>query len=161
MFNIHEMAWAVINFVVFFLVLRLVFFKPVLKMLDGRRQEVEGNLARAERERLEAERLRQEYQSRLGGAQGEAEEIRGRAARSAEEARAQALERANAEADQLVKRAREGIARERDQALAELRRTAAELVAAAASRVLGRALTPEDHRRLQEEFVDKVGESDA
>jgi F-type H+-transporting ATPase subunit b len=161
MFNIHEMAWAVINFIVFFLILRLVFFKPVLKMLDSRREEVEGNLARAQEERDAADKLRQEYQERLAASQGEAEEIRTRASRIAEEARAQVLARADADAARLVERAQEGIRRERDQVLADLREQAADIVSSAAARVLGRVLTPEDHRRLQEEFVDRVGEDDA
>jgi F-type H+-transporting ATPase subunit b len=161
MFSIHEMAWAVINFLAFFLILRLVFFKPVLKMLDGRRAEVEGNLARAQKELDEADKLRQEYQERLASSQGEAEEIRARASRIAEEARAQVLARADADAARLVERAQEGIRRERDQVLADLREKAADIVSSAAARVLGRVLTPEDHRRLQEEFVDRVGEDDA
>jgi len=158
MFSTNELIWAVINFLIFFAIVRLVFFKPVLKTLDERRAEVRENLSRAETARKEAEELRVKYEEQVGAARREAQELLNKAARSAEETRQEIVDRADAEAQRMLEKAREAIRHEKEKALDALRNEVADLAVLAAGKVVGKALEPKDHRRLVDEFVDEVEE---
>lgn len=151
-----ELIWAFINFFVFVAVLRWLFWRPFLEMLDRRREEIETNLAAAERAREEAARIEAEYRQRLAEAQREAQSILDRATHLAEEERQQRLEAARREAEQLLERARATIEREKEQAIAALRREVADLTVMATERVIRRALSEEERKRLVAEAVEEV-----
>ena len=151
-----ELIWAFVNFLVFVAILSRFFWRPVMDLLDRRREEIEANLAAAERAREEATRAEAEYRQRLAAAQREAQSILDRAAQLAEEERQQRLEAARREAEQLLERARATIEREKEQAIAALRREVADLTVMATERVIRRALNEEDRRRLVAEAVEEV-----
>ncbi|ADU50290.1 ATP synthase F0, B subunit [Thermaerobacter marianensis DSM 12885] len=151
-----ELIWAFINFFVFVILMTVFFWRPMLELLDRRREEIEANLAAAERAREEAARSEAEYRQRLAAAQREAQSILERATQLAEEERQQRLEAARREAEQLLERARATIEREKEQAIAALRREVADLTLLATERVLGRALDADDQRRLVAEAVEEV-----
>ncbi len=157
-FSIHELLWAIINFTIFALLLRLVFWKPLLKLLDERRELIARNIREAEEAKRESERLRREYEERMAAAREEANEIVNKANRAAEEARTKILEEARAEAEKVMERAEESIRAEKERAVAELRREVAGLALMAASRVLERELTSEDNERLVREVVEQAGD---
>ena len=151
-----ELIWAFVNFLLFVAILARFFWRPIMDVLDRRREEIEVNLAAAERAREEAARAEAEYRQRLAAAQREAQSILERATQLAEEERQQRLEAARREAEQLLERARATIEREKEQAIAALRREVADLTLLATERVLGRALDAEDQRRLVTEAVEEV-----
>ncbi|EKP94663.1 F0F1 ATP synthase subunit B [Thermaerobacter subterraneus] len=151
-----ELIWAFINFFLFVIVLARFFWRPVMELLDRRREEIEVNLAAAERAREEAARAEAEYRQRLAVAQREAQSILERATQLAEQERQERLEAARREAEQLLERARATIEREKEQAIAALRREVADLTLLATERVLGRVLDAEDQRRLVTEAVEEV-----
>jgi len=157
MFSLHEFIWTIINFVVFLIIIRVVFYKPVLKVLDDRKQEVESNLSRAEQAQREAEELRVKYQEQVGNAQREAQEMLNRAAKLAEEKKAEIVAQAQSEATRMIEKAQEAITREKEQALAELRDEVANLALLAAGKVINKTLTAEDHHRLVKDFIREVG----
>ena len=78
-FSTNELVWAIINFVVFLLLLRVFLYRPVLKLLDARRDEIQGNLAQAETARKEAEAARAEYERQAAKARDEAQAVISRA----------------------------------------------------------------------------------
>jgi F-type H+-transporting ATPase subunit b len=75
-----------------------------------------------------------------------------RAARTADEVRQQGEQKAQAEAESLLNRARTEIQRERDDAIGEIRREFADLTIMAAEKVIERSLDKKAHREL----IDKV-----
>ncbi|HEX6972320.1 MAG TPA: F0F1 ATP synthase subunit B [Limnochordia bacterium] len=150
-------AFQAINIFVVLFVLYWFMFRPVGRLIERRQQFVRDSLAEARTAREEAERLLQEYRTKLQEAQREAQGIVERATRAAEERRAAIVEEARAEAERQLERARQEIRAEREQALAAIRQQAADLVVAAASKVIGRAIDGEDQRRMAREFVEKAG----
>lgn len=157
MFSLHEFIWTIINFVIFLIIIRVVFYKPVLKVLDDRKRQVESDLSRAEQTRREAEELQVKYQEQVGNAQREAQELLNRAARMAEEKKAEIVAQAQSEATRMIEKAQEAINREKERALAELRDEVANLALLAAGKVINKALTAEDHHRLVKDFIQEVG----
>jgi F-type H+-transporting ATPase subunit b len=71
------------------------------------------------------------------------------------------VNKANDESAQVVKRAQEQIAFEKERALSELREQIADLSIMAASKVIDRSLSKKDHEKLLEEYISSIGKVDA
>ncbi len=104
----------------------------------------------------ELERLRR----RLEGFDAEARELVAVATEAAEGERSRALERAAAAAERLRGEARRVADQEVKRARQELRAEAAELATALAGEILREVMTPDDDKRLVNDFIDRVGETD-
>jgi F-type H+-transporting ATPase subunit b len=155
-FSIHSLIWSIINFVVFFLLLRWLLYRPVLKLLDARRDEVRDNLARAEKASREAEKSRAEYERQMAGARSEAQELLSRAQSAAEKTKDEILAQTQRQSEEMLKRAQKAIGSEKERALNELRQEVAELAVMAASKVIERTLDVDEHRRVVNDFVKKL-----
>ncbi len=156
--NTSVLIWTIINFTILLIALGKVMWKPLLKMLETREREVAGNLAKAEEAKQVSEKMRQDLTEQLAKAETKARDIINQAMSEAEAARQQTLGRAQSEADHLLEKAQETISREKDRALAELREEVAGLAVDAAAKVVGKVMTPDDHRRLMNDAVREVGD---
>lgn len=138
--------------------LYFLLFKPVAQIMRRREEMIEGQLSHAASAKDEADKLLSEYRAQLQEAKAEARGIVEKAVKDAEEyGRARRAE-ADAEAQAVLEKAKKDIQRERELALAAIRDEAAALAVAAASKVLGREITQEDHEALVRDFVNKAGE---
>ena len=156
-FSIHELIWSIVNFLIFVSLMTALAYKPIIKMLEDRRNTIEGGLARAEAAQREAEELRKQYQSQIGQARTDAQEIVAAANRAAQTAKEQITTEARSEAERLVQRARETIQVEQQQAIAALRQEVATLVVMAAGKVLEQTLNDAEHNELARRFVAQAG----
>jgi F-type H+-transporting ATPase subunit b len=146
-----------VSFGIVCVVLYALAYKPILRILEARRQQIASGLANAQK--IEAQLARIEVDRRdvltKAGAEGKQliEEARAAAARvEAEETR-----KAMAAAEQILVRAREAAERDHARMLAELRREVGRLVVQTTASVTGKVLTAEDHRRLAEETARQLG----
>ena len=146
----HFIAQCISFGIVAFLLHRFA-YKPVLKVLEERRQRIAEGLKNAEQIKKE-----------LANAQSKAQEIMNQAGAQAtrmiEEARAaaakvqeQETQKAIAAARDIVEKAREATEAEHARMLADLRREVGRLVVATTGKVVGKVLTPEEQQRLAEE----------
>lgn len=145
----------ILNFAILLFLMQRFLYKPMLNMLQERRERIRESLAEAERVREEAERQRQEYERELARQRQESQERIQRAMQASEEAREQIIAEARREAEAIKARAREEIEYERRQALEALRLQVADLAILAARKVLDGALDEKAQRQLIQEFIDK------
>jgi F-type H+-transporting ATPase subunit b len=140
-----------ISFGIVCAVLYRLAYKPVLRMLEARREQIATGLANAERIKAELDRIEAERVDVLikADARGRAliEEARAAASRVQAEETAKAI----AGAELIVSRAREAAERERARLVADVRREVGHLVIQTTAAVTGKMLTPEDQVRLAEE----------
>jgi len=155
-FSTNELIWAIINFVVFFALLRLFLYRPVLKLLDARREEIRNNLAQAETARQEAEAARAEYERQAVKARDEAQAVISRAQATADKTKDELLSQAQKQSQEMIERAQKAITSEKDRALNEIRREIADLAVMAASKVVERSLDVEQHREMVNDLVKKM-----
>jgi F-type H+-transporting ATPase subunit b len=143
-----------------FLILFFFTWKWVLprfrQVLDERREQIQGELEKAEVTRREAEKLQEEYRSQLAGAREEANKIIEEARATAEQLRRDLQAKAEEEAKATVARAQEEIRAERDRAFQELRAQIGSIAGELAERVVGQSLDERAHQRLIDEFIDEV-----
>ena len=144
------------NFLILLWLLRRFAYKPLLRIMDERSTRIRNDLDEARRLRQEAEHDRETYRTQLGRARDEARSILEEANNVAARIRTQALADAEGQNTAMVARARDEIAREKETAIAELRREVADLAIMAASHVVGRSLDDTDRRRLVDEALTEV-----
>jgi F-type H+-transporting ATPase subunit b len=151
------LLWAtLVIFVLFAAVLGKFAWGPLLKIVDEREKQVRDQLESAERAAAEARELLARHQELLKNAGRERDEILARAMKDAEAIRGELVGKARAEAQLAIDRAREQIARDTDQALAQLRAQVADLAIEAASRIVKSSLDEEAQRRLVDEYIHEL-----
>jgi F-type H+-transporting ATPase subunit b len=154
----YKIGWTAVNFFVLLAFLYKFGFQPVSQMIDERTNTIEGSLRHAEEVKVDVERMHKEAQTNLGEARREAAEIVARATKLAEDTKTEIVAKAQHEAQNERTKAVAEINSEKDKALAEIRDTAATLAIMAAEKVLGRAITEEDHKAMAKKFVDEAGD---
>jgi len=147
------MIWTIVCFLITLFVLKRYAFGPIQNMIDQRRERIRQSIEEAEHARAEARRLLDEHRSLIGQARREAEEILSEARRGADSQRERVKEETEADRKRRLEETRRQIEAETQRALEQIRSEVAELALLATTKVTGKILDDEDHRRLVEEAV--------
>ncbi len=142
----------IINFVILFVLLYFIAYKPLMRMFDERSRKIKESMEQTELIRQTTVRAEEEYEKRIDEASREGQEMIARAVHTGEELRQKRQQEAKQEAETLINRARTEIQRERDEAISELRKEFADLTILAAEKVIDQSLDKEAHRQI----IDKV-----
>jgi F-type H+-transporting ATPase subunit b len=146
----------IVSFGIVCAVLYLLAYKPILKILQVRRQQIADGLANAEKIKAELARIEVERHGILTRAGEDGKHLIEEARAAAARVQADETRKAIAAAEQVLVRAREATERDRARMLAELRREIGRLVVETTAAVTGKVLTPDDHRRLAEETARQL-----
>jgi F-type H+-transporting ATPase subunit b len=153
----HLIAQA-ISFGIVCIVLYVFAYKPILKMLEARRQQIAGGLANAEKIAAELARIDAERLTVLATADAEARRLIEEARTAAARVGAEETRKAVADAERVLARAREAAERDRASLLDAARRQIGRLVVQTTAAVTGKILTAEDQQRLASETSSLLGE---
>jgi F-type H+-transporting ATPase subunit b len=140
-----------ISFTIVAVLLAKFAYKPILNVLEERRQRIAEGLANADKIKQELARTAAMQQEVLDKANVQANKLIEEARAAAARVQEVETQKAIVQAGQIVTKAREAAALERERMLTELRREVIALVAQTTSIVAGKVLTPEDQQRLAEE----------
>lgn len=151
--NLPQLIAQVANFAVLLLILRLTLYKPILKMLDERKQKIAEGLNAAEIARAEASQAQANIQAQLDTARKDGQDIVANAQTIAQRIQGEAREQSARDRETALERARSEIQLERDRALAELRGEFANLTVTAAERVIRQSLDRQAHQRIIDETL--------
>jgi F-type H+-transporting ATPase subunit b len=147
------MIWTLLCFGITFFVLRKFVFGPVQSAIDARRERIRQAIEEAENARAEARKLLEEHRALIQSARGDAEQILAEARRVADAQRDRMKEELEAERQRRLEDTAKQIEAETRRALEQIRGEVAELTVIATSKVTGKVLTDEDHRRLIDEAI--------
>ena len=148
--------WTVVIFVLLLWVLGKYAWGPILSGLQSREQFIRESLEEAKENRDAAEARLKEYEEKLAGARDEVDEILAEARRDAAALREREEARAREEAEKMLQRARREIKIATETAVQDLYQRATDLTVAAASRILEREISPQDHERLISDAIASV-----
>ncbi|HEY7451758.1 MAG TPA: F0F1 ATP synthase subunit B, partial [Candidatus Limnocylindria bacterium] len=140
-------------FLILLFLLNRFLFKPVLKRIDERNQQLGQGLEDAAAAARDRELARAEREATMAEARQDADALVQRAAKTAEATSAEILATARESAEQLTARARDEIAAEKERALAEIRGEVADLALLAAGKLVGEEMDEPTQRRLVEQFL--------
>lgn len=156
--NFFTALFTLVNTIVLFLVMKKFLWGPVMKMIADRQQEIDDLYADAGRSKAEAQKLETEYRQKLDQATQTGERLVKEAVARGQSREEEILHRANAEADAIRAKAAADIAQEKKKALNDAKNEISDMALTIAGKVVGRALTEEDHLRLVDRFIDELGE---
>jgi F-type H+-transporting ATPase subunit b len=145
----------VVTFTILLIILRVFAYKPVMRMLDERSKRIRESMDQAEALKEQSARAEEQVKKQLEEASREGQERLARAVKAGEDVRQKAQEDARKDADILLSRARAEIQRERDDAIAGVRREFADLTVLAAGKVIEKSLDKEEHRELIEKVLEE------
>ncbi len=146
----------VISFCIVAFLLYLWAYKPILKLLEQRRQQIAEGLENAEKIKKELEATEAARQEILKKTGTEATRLIEEARAIADKLREQESQKAVASAEQILAKAREAALQDHARMLADLKKEIGRLVVQTTVTVTGKVLTPEDQKRLVEETTRQI-----
>lgn len=147
------LAAQAVNFIILLLILKRFLYKPILKVLDERKQKIAQSLKDAEEIEKRLEQITREREKRLDEAAKEAKGIISDATDGGNKIIKQAHEKAAKDIEKMVEKAQKSMELERDGLHREIRAELGDIVAAALERVANKTLTEKDKKELVERSV--------
>ena len=131
-------------------------YRPILQMLEQRRQQIADGLANAEKIRAELAKTEAMRHDVLTKAHAEAKGIVRDARETATRIEAQGAQQAKSTAQEILAKAHQATEREHVLMLGDLKREVGRLVLQTTAVVTGKILTADDQRRLAEESARRL-----
>lgn len=150
-----------LNFVILVAIVGLLVYKPVIRFIHARRDEIESQIKTHEEKMQEAEETKAKYAALIGSAEQEIAARKKEAdAEAAKQAEA-ALEEAKTRAEQLITQAEEEAKREKVKAVAAIKGEVAEVAVLIASGILDKEITPEENEKIIDDCLKEWDENNA
>lgn len=141
----------VLSFIIVAFLLRIFAYKPILAILQQRREQIAQAQLNSEKIKQQLAEAEQRYSEILARGNTEAQKMIDDARNSASVVAERKQQEAVAAAEHIVAKAREASAIEHERTMAQLKHELGRLVIDTTAKVTGKVLTPDDQRRLQEE----------
>lgn len=155
--NLYTCVFAFLNFLVLFLILKKVLFKPVMNYMQERSDDIAQTIKESEEMNAEAAALKEQYEKQLRGAKHDGQKIIDEMTERANNYYETTVAKAEQESREIVARAREDGEREHQRILQESKAEIAGLALAAASKVIGANMDNERNREIIDKFLDETG----
>lgn len=150
--------FTLVNMIITFLVLKKFLFKPVMKMIDDRQQEIDTMYQDAGAAKQSAEAMEIEYKAKLAAAQKTGDQIVKDAVARGQTREDEIIRLANQEAAALRAKAAADIAREKKKAINDAKNEISGMAMAIAEKVVERQLNAADQDRMISSFIDGLGD---
>jgi len=154
--NLRLFLAQVVSFAIVAFLLRRFAYKPILNVLEERRQQIAEGLLNAERIKKQLAEAEQRQAEILAKANAVAQKMIDDARQSSAHIAERKQQEAVTAAEQILAKAREASAIEHDKTMMELKRELGRLVVNTTAKVTGKVLTSDDQRRLQEEAARQI-----
>lgn len=148
---------ATINFFIFFFIIKKFFYKPTVAVISARQTEVETALNHAKEEESRLETLRLEQEEKVQKYKEEGEVLIEAYKEKAERVSRDIITEAKKECEVLRARNKQEIEREKRKAESEMKDQVVDLSLVLAQKALEKKMDEEDHKRLIDDFISKVG----
>lgn len=153
-----NLLWQLINFLIVLFVLNKFLFQPVGDVLRKRQDDIKSLYKKIEEERAEAERLKALHDERIKKIEIEIDELKRKEIKAAQAQREEILEEARKEAQKIIDKGLAKVEIETKKELDKLQDYLSDLSVRIASKILKEELSAEKHKKMINEFIQKVGE---
>jgi len=150
------MVWTIVCFLIALFVLKRYAFGPIQGAIDARRERIRDSLDEADRAREEARTLLEEHRKLIAQAKAQAEDVLAEARKQADAQRDRVREETEADRQRRLEDTKKQIEAETQRALEQIRTEVAELAMIATSKVTGKVLDRDDHRKLIEDAISDL-----
>ena len=154
--EIPQLITHIIGFLVFLWILKKLFWKPVLNLLDERREKIEKSFDEIEAKTEEAEELKAQYEVKLKEIDDEARKRINEAIAEGEKIAGKIKEDARAEARGIMDRQKAELDQDYAKARIQLKEEVIAMTMTATERIIKERLDEAKHRDLIGRFIDEV-----
>lgn len=154
--NEHIIA-TVINILILFVLLRIFLWKPVLRMMEKRKQTIQGTLDDAARSNAEAENKRQQYEAKLQDAHQQSNQLVSQAKSRAQAQYDEIVQRANEDAAAILDKADQAARADRERLMQDAQGELAQVALAAAAKLLGTTVDAQANKKMLDAFLAEAG----
>lgn len=133
-------------------------FKPVMKMIQDRQQEIDDLYQDADCAKQQAAALEEEYTQKLSAAQATSERLVKEAMARGQRREEEIIQKANADAAAIMDKASADIAMEKKKAINDAKNEISDLALTIAGKVVGRELKQADQTDLIDRFIEELGD---
>ncbi len=154
--DIGVLVSQIINFSILLFALTFLLYRPVLNLLDARRESIRKSMEDSERiakQAGEMDALRREHMVKI---EADASKLLDQAKKDVALVKQQMLEQAKKEADDQLARGKEELVAERSRITADLEKVAASLVVKLTAKLLEKEFSSADQDRLMHELEKSV-----
>ena len=145
-----------LNFFILVWILARFAYKPLVSMMQERKERIAKDLADAQAARNEAEQFKADYAAQIANARQEAQQIVEKAVQQAEATTREQLAAAREQIEREKERARQDIVNERDRAMNSLRNEVVSLSVAMAGKVVAKDMNSETNTKLIEDAIRQL-----
>ncbi|MBE5783875.1 MAG: F0F1 ATP synthase subunit B [Clostridiales bacterium] len=156
--NLWDILISLANLLIMFLIVKRFLFRPVMKVMVQRQEQVDKIYDDANQDRQAAGSMKQEYETRLASAREEADSLVKNAVQTAQRKGDAIVAEAASQASHLKQKAEEEIAMEKKQMLQSVQSEISDMAVSIASKVVEREIRQKDHDAFVDEFIKNVGE---
>lgn len=154
-----DFFYRLLNFAILVGVLYFVLRKPLRQFFAKRSEGIANTLSELETKKKEAEKTYEEYNQKLAQLDSERERILKEYTEQGEAEKAKIIANAEKAANEIRKQAELAIQQEVNAAKAALQREIVDLSVSAAETLLKEKIATEDHKKLVDDFMNKVVEA--
>jgi len=148
-----------VNFGLLAVILYLLLYKPVLRVLQERRERIARSMADIDAARESAARAQQEFDRKIAESQRKAQEIIAQAAQTSEQVGAEIEAEARRKAEEIRTKAHEEAMVEKTRLLADAQNQIASLSMLATERVLSTGLDERTQHKLIDQFLSDLSKA--
>ncbi len=154
--QVRDLLWWGVNFLALVIILVKFGREPLVNTFRSRREKIESEYKDLSEKRAEAEAKYREYEKKLATLEEEAKKIMEAFIEQGEKEKERIIREAQETAERIKQQAEFYVQQELEKAREELRKEVAELSVKLAEQIIKEKITPEDHKRLVQEFIERV-----
>ena len=153
--------WTIITFLLVLFLLSKFAWKPLLKVLQEREDEIKSSLKDAEVAKTELEKVNLESEKILNNARAEARKIQAESKSVSEKQRDEIIHKAKEEAKKIVVNAESQIKMEKDLAIKQIQEKVVDLTFSISEKVIKKNLTTDDNQKIIKDSLKSLEKFDA
>ena len=146
------LAAQVVNFVILLFILKKLLYKPLLKVLEERKQKIADSLKNAEEIEKRLLKVEEDKDNILAKATNESQKILDEVKKERESIRMEARMLAAADAQAIVKKGQEEAKAEKEKMMEEIRSEASKIVVLSLQKIIGKLLKKDQVEILEREI---------
>jgi len=155
--NVSIIIASTINFFIFYFILKKFVFNKTLGVINARKEEVEEAFRKAREEEERAQQLKKEHEINIKKYKEDGMRLVESYKEKADKVYSETVEEASKESATIKERALVDIERERQKAEKEIKSEIINLSIKFAEKALEKEIDEEEHKRLIDDFITKVG----
>jgi F-type H+-transporting ATPase subunit b len=156
--EIPQLITHIIGFLVLLWILKRYAWKPLLALLDERKEKIKSSFDEIDRKTADADQLRAQYESKLKEIDDEARKRMNAAIAEGEKIAGQIKEEARGEARRIMDRQKAELDQDYAKARVQLKEDVIAMTMTATERIIKESLDEAKHRDLISRFIDEVEE---